>query len=193
VCVNHYPFRMFSYLIFATFVAVTGCGDGGGQSVTVTPPVAVQLSFTAKASGQLVRFRLDNEADLDRVLEWRWEFGDGTESTETSPVHRYSDSGDYSVRLSWVDSAMRTASKTETITITPYDSVNLDWDLVLGKQDLANTSLAAGPPGFVITGKLGKLLFSENGFDWCEIATHVGLSFSRVVWAQDAFWAYGRG
>ena len=159
----------------------------------MTPPVAVQLSFSAKSSGQLAQFSIDNEADLNRVLEWRWDFGDGTTSTESSPVHRYSDTGDYSVSLSWVDTAMRPASRTETISVTSYDGIDLDWELVLGEQDLSHTNIAAGPPGFVMVGELGKLLFSENGFNWCEASTHTGLNFRGVVWSQEAFWAFGSG
>jgi hypothetical protein len=37
-----------------------------------------------------------------RITSWRWEFGDGSSSTEQHPVHRYEKPGEYDVRLSVV-------------------------------------------------------------------------------------------
>lgn len=182
---------IFLSLLMACLVAVTGCSDGSGQVLTGSQMETVQLSFKAKASGQWVRFTLSDEVDLGQVLWWRWNFGDGEISSDRSPVHRYSDPGIYSVTLEWQDLTMRSGFKSDSIEVAAFDAVDLDWELVLGQQDLTHASLAGGPPGFVMVGAMGALLFSENGFDWTEVATHVGVDFVGVIWTNEAFWAFG--
>jgi len=39
------------------------------------------------------------DASWGEISEWRWEFGDGTESTERNPVHRYTKAGEFIVTL----------------------------------------------------------------------------------------------
>ena len=50
-----------------------------------------------------------------------WDFGDGTNSTEQSPIHVYSAAGTYTVNLT-VSNGNGTASKTATITVLQVTS-----------------------------------------------------------------------
>ena len=51
---------------------------------------------------------------------WKWDFGDGTNSTEPNPVHTYSKSGRYTVELTVGNEAgSDTISKTKYITVEP--------------------------------------------------------------------------
>jgi PKD repeat protein len=34
-----------------------------------------------------------------KITSWKWDFGDGTSSTEQSPVHQYKNAGKYIVTL----------------------------------------------------------------------------------------------
>lgn len=52
------------------------------------------------------------------IVAWSWSFGDGTQSTERSPFHSYSVSGEYDVTLTVVDnSGISSEPYTETIRI----------------------------------------------------------------------------
>ncbi|MDE4908362.1 S8 family serine peptidase [Methanogenium marinum] len=70
-----------------------------GSSVKVrTPPVA-DFSATPKTGdpSMTVTFTDLSTGDVD---SWLWTFGDGTSSTEQSPVHTYTENGVYTVTLS---------------------------------------------------------------------------------------------
>ena len=72
--------------------------------VGAQPPTA-DFSFSPERPtvGEEVRFT-DESTDPDgRVVSWRWEFGDGTISTERNPIHRYSRNGTFKVKLTVAD------------------------------------------------------------------------------------------
>jgi hypothetical protein len=66
---------------------------------TVIPPNA---DFSATASGLSVRFA---DASSNGPTAWRWQFGDGTTSTQQSPTHAYARPGTYTVSLTASNSA----------------------------------------------------------------------------------------
>jgi PKD repeat protein len=73
---------------------VPGSGTGGGSN---NLPVA---SFTyAIGAGNQVTFT-DTSTDIDgSLVQWNWNFGDGTSSVTNSPVHTFSGNGTYTVTL----------------------------------------------------------------------------------------------
>jgi hypothetical protein len=67
-------------------------------------------------SGVNVTF-IDRSFDSDgRIVAWRWDFGDGTSSTEASPDHAYPRPGDYTVTLTVTDDAGQAHAVTEVVT-----------------------------------------------------------------------------
>jgi len=85
-----------------------------------TPPVA---SFTATpTSGTaplLVAFdaSASSDADVDDILSFSWDFGDGSNGTGETPNHTYSTPGEYTVTLT-VSDGEDSATATTTITVT---------------------------------------------------------------------------
>jgi len=76
------------------------------QTIVVgnTPPVA-DFEFTPKNATDLdlVQF-IDRAYDLDgHVVEWRWDFGDGSSSQLPNPKHKFADNGTWTVTLVVVD------------------------------------------------------------------------------------------
>lgn len=74
---------------------------------TNVPPTA---SFTARPDGQTVAFDGRASADPDggdRVVSWRWDFGDGTTATTSTPTtrHTYPAARTYTATLRVVDTA----------------------------------------------------------------------------------------
>jgi PKD repeat protein len=81
------------------------------------PTASAGGPYTGRA-GTSLRFTGAGSSDPDGdALRYRWEFGDGTTSTSTSPYKRYGSSGTYVVRLVVTDpsGAKDTASTTATI------------------------------------------------------------------------------
>ncbi len=63
-------------------------------------------------------------------IEWLWEFGDNTTSTDFEPTHLYSATGTYNVRLIAIDTS--TCNKRDTsaffsITVYPIPTANFTW------------------------------------------------------------------
>jgi hypothetical protein len=71
-------------------------------------PLDAQWSFRVlDMDRRLVAFQ---DESVGRVSSWRWDFGDGTESTERHPVHQYREAGKYVVVL-YVDGPDGTARR----------------------------------------------------------------------------------
>ena len=64
-----------------------------------------------------------------RATTWSWDFGDGTKSTDKSPVHIYKDGGYYKVKLIGADAKGDTASAmvTAAVSLTPYSLLTGDY------------------------------------------------------------------
>lgn len=87
-----------------------------------TPMVNIYVSSETPAAQVDTYFYSDSydPAELG-IMEWFWDFGDGTTATDPYPVHQYAADGDYLVyhRVTTVDG--RTATATKTITVRSYD------------------------------------------------------------------------
>lgn len=63
------------------------------------PAADCVAAFEYEVSGATVYFIDGSTADPGPILEWFWDFGDGTTSTESNPVHTYAEPGEYDVCL----------------------------------------------------------------------------------------------
>jgi PKD repeat protein len=81
----------------------------------VAPPVADFSHNIINGCEGVVQFASISSGAPD---EYRWEFGDGTQSFEFSPTHIYEAIGDYDVKL-WVSNALGEDSITQTISLNP--------------------------------------------------------------------------
>ena len=96
------------------FVSVSGiCGDSGEDSVRVTDDILEARFGYAFTYGRNFSF-------YDRSLgfpdAYRWDFGDGSFSSEMNPSHVYPSTGFYTVELTvWSDCGMETISEEVSI------------------------------------------------------------------------------
>ena len=86
--------------------------DEFSDFVKVSQPAVVALSFFPESPkhGQDVKFSDDS---VGEYKEWRWDFGDGTQSQERRPTHVFAKAGAYTVTLSaqGVDGTSKKAAK----------------------------------------------------------------------------------
>jgi|GEM_PF-1304496 len=95
----------------AEFVDTIGA-DGGG---TPGAPVA-GFDFTVDNDTLTVTFT-DTSSDDGEIVAYAWAFGDGTTSTEASPVKTYDEAGVYSVALTVTDDEDNTHTRTQQVEV----------------------------------------------------------------------------
>ncbi|MER6346734.1 PQQ-dependent sugar dehydrogenase [Streptomyces sp. NPDC001595] len=81
----------------------------------------VAQATASRTSGQAplrVRFSSEGSTDQDGdALTYRWDFGDGTTSTEAAPTHRYRENGTYTATVTAEDPTGRTGSASVRIVV----------------------------------------------------------------------------
>ncbi len=116
-----------------------------------------------------------------RATTWSWDFGDGTKSTDKSPVHIYKDGGYYKVKLIGADAKGDTASAvvTAAVSLTPYSLLTGDntaagyagkkWKLsssYSGDEFVnADASLSDAGPGSLSPGIFGQAFGMSEVYD----------------------------
>jgi hypothetical protein len=65
----------------------------------------------------------DKSAGGVEPYSYYWDFGDGSNSTQENPRHRYASVGNYTVTLTVTDSAGDFASTSETVTLEPKETI----------------------------------------------------------------------
>jgi len=99
--------------------------DGGTNTVQKSivvhsnPPVA-DFSYTIE-NLTLVNFT-DKSTDNGTIVNWTWNFGDGSTSYEQNPVHNYSTADEFNVTLTVTDNDGLVNSKTVTIDLSGKQS-----------------------------------------------------------------------
>ena len=105
-----------------------GYGSLGQYLITGTYPVAdiaappravltaSQLTGTASLT---VNFSANRSVGHGNIIGYRWSFGNGTYSTNSSPAHTYSKAGTYRATLTVIDQAQLTDTKSVQIKVIP--------------------------------------------------------------------------
>jgi hypothetical protein len=90
----------------------------------------------------IITFEADSFDEEDTELSWLWNFGDGETSTEESPVHAYTERGDYTVTVTVTDADGDTGN--DVIALRIRDGFNRDSDDD-GLTDLKEFELGTDP------------------------------------------------
>ncbi|WP_196137686.1 immune inhibitor A domain-containing protein [Aliikangiella sp. G2MR2-5] len=94
--------------------SVSGDIDSFTQKVEVGSAPVSSFSFTA--SDLTVNFTNTTTGGIG-TLRYQWNFGDGTSSTQKSPVHTYSAAGTFTVILTTIDGANISHSSSQEVTV----------------------------------------------------------------------------
>jgi subtilisin family serine protease len=92
-------------------------GSGGDTEEPDPGNSSPSAGFTFSTNLLEVQFT-DTSTDTDgSIVEWSWDFGDGTSSAEQNPLHTYGQTGTFEVLLTVSDDAGGTDSITKNITV----------------------------------------------------------------------------
>ena len=125
VTTSHAYAAVGNYTVMLTVVDDAGRTGTTSKSVSVgaTGPGAPVAKFTysptAPAAGATVYFNGSDSTSSSSIVDYVWDFGDGVSGTHgVNANHAFATAGSYIVRLTITDSAGRTATTTQTVTVT---------------------------------------------------------------------------
>jgi PKD repeat protein len=130
-------------------VTLTVANESGpatvNKAVTVTAPVpnAPTSAFTFAAQDLTVQFT--DMSTGEGISAWRWEFGDGSESTEQNPTHTYAAAGTYRARLTVTNPGGEDRSGQDvTVTAPPPTPPVSNFTFTVNNLDVSFTDASAG-------------------------------------------------
>ncbi len=106
-----------------------GCTDTASESLEAYPqPVAEFTLEGAEGCAPLIFAPVNLSVGAD---SWLWDFGDGTLSSDFSPVHTYEEAGMYEVSLvaSYANRCFDTLSLASAVDVWPQPEAVIDWTL----------------------------------------------------------------
>ncbi|MHA1325621.1 MAG: PKD domain-containing protein [Candidatus Helarchaeota archaeon] len=116
------------YLVTLTVTDNDGLTGSDTMTVTVNnvPPIAVAGDDQEVIVGELVQFdgsgSIDTPSDLP-LLNYYWDFGDGTTGIGIKPSHRYIEIGEYTATLTVIDDDGASSSDTLIVTVKPIPAI----------------------------------------------------------------------
>ncbi len=141
-----------SYTVTLTVTDSDGLTDTAEQTLVVnTPPAAAFDVPDTVTAGSVVNFTDRSTDDTGSVVNWTWNFGDGTQSYQRNASHSYSMAGGYTVTLGVTDSYGATGTVSHTVTVQPdtppqpeyeFSVFDIDIDTSLLGSDSARVSIA---------------------------------------------------
>lgn len=143
-------------------IAGTGCVDSISQTVTVYALPDPSFSATEVCGGDTTIFT-NTTTTIDTIVQWFWDFDDGTSSTLKNPSHGFSTFGSYGVSLTATDSRGCSQTFVDTVIVRP----NPVADFASSKSCGADTAC------------LGR------AFNFTDISTVASLGGNITTWEWD--------
>lgn len=116
-----------SYGVFTVRLTVTN--SSGSQTVEkpieivepqpVFEPVTVVFTGAPPSGAAPLTVQFDSSQTTGDIATYRWQFGDGSESTDANPSHTYQANGTYTVTLEVTGADGVTSSAQQTVTVSP--------------------------------------------------------------------------
>ena len=124
------PTVQHTYTAAGTYTVLLTVTDDAGRVSTATTGVTVgtglptsdfTFSPSAPTTAQTVQFNggASTGANGRQIVNYTWDFGDGTTANGATASHRFTVAGTYTVRLSVTDDLGRTSFTTRSVTVTP--------------------------------------------------------------------------
>lgn len=112
-----YPGSPYTVTLTATNRA-TGCSEQTTRLITVTAPAIAEFRTRGDSVITYPNYQFSFEdLSTNKPTSWKWNFGDGSMSTQQNPTHMYTDTGTYTVKLTVANQSCST-TKTHKVRIT---------------------------------------------------------------------------
>ncbi|MBK8497238.1 MAG: gliding motility-associated C-terminal domain-containing protein [Flavobacteriales bacterium] len=148
--------------------------DTAYLEVTVLAPADLQPAFDAVPSGSCDAFSVQLANTSTGSTTYYWDFGDGTTSTQTNPVHAYATPGVYTITLALIDPVCTdTAFLSVDVPVEiPGITIELTSPLVLCDGGSVNINAGGGYDSYSwSTGEQQQIItVSVPGDVWVEVA-----------------------
>lgn len=147
------------------------CADTAIGIIALYNTLTAQYDYTAGCSGTPVVFTdLSTTTEAGEIIEWEWNFADGSTSTEVSPEHEYVDGGTYSVILTVTTDKGCVSSITYDVLVEPGPDVDFLFDDVCQNVAAEFTNLST-----ITTGSISSYLwdFGDGITSTDEEPTHL--------------------
>jgi gliding motility-associated-like protein len=120
-----------------------GCSDTVSHQILVHPTPVADFNFTNQCLVDAVTF---TDASTGGIASHTWNFGDGNNSTQSSPTHTYTNAGFYTVTLSVTSDSGCTHTTTKQVQIYPMPNADFSALNVCQYDSTKFTSLATVQP-----------------------------------------------
>lgn len=123
-----------NYQVTFTITDTAGCSNSITHTVTIVPsPVSNFTSSQPSCSGNAITFNSLASVQVGYIVEWTWDFGDGTSQTITIPenpniTHTYATYGQFPVTLTVVTNDSCSASRTIPVNVLQSPLANFSFD-----------------------------------------------------------------
>jgi gliding motility-associated-like protein len=140
----HYPAGNFTATLIVT--VASGCSD----TVTIsgiTTGVSPVAAFTASdvCLGSSIPFTDQSTSDAsDPIIEWHWDFGDGSLSASHNPVHLFTNDSTYNVQLSVTTYGGCIATILHAVTVHPNPVADFSANIVCENTPTLFSNLSSG-------------------------------------------------
>jgi parallel beta-helix repeat protein len=124
------------------------------KPLTISPVADFRYSPSNPTTQNVIQFT-DKSTDIDGyIVSWLWDFGDGTNSIDSNPIHRYVDKGRYNVTLTIYDESGGkniTIQSIEVLNIKPVVSFEYSPPSPTDLQTVTFNDKSSDVDGFIIS------------------------------------------
>jgi PKD repeat protein len=114
-------FVSFFVRVVALFLLAIGSENASAKEDVAAPSVAFAMATVSPAAKSPVQFTARPVSD---ATAWRWDFGDGSTSASSDPVHAFASAGEYPVTLT-VTTPRGSASFHQTVEVTESETLRI--------------------------------------------------------------------
>jgi gliding motility-associated-like protein len=138
-----------TYSVTLQVTSAQGCVSAITNTVVVNSNPTVLFAVTNACTGSNFAFANNSTVANGNITQSSWNFGDGTNSTQTTAQHIYSPAGTYSVTLTETSNQGCVSIASKTVTAYPKPVVNFTANAVCQLQANAFTNLSTVASGSI--------------------------------------------
>lgn len=111
--------------------------DDENCSGNTSPPI--RAGFEYQVSNLSVSFT-DKSTDLNEIVSFEWNFGDGNSSTQQHPTHTYANAGTYNVSLKATSKYEDSSTVVHQVTVTAAPEIIVDFEAQINDLEVTFTN-----------------------------------------------------